>query len=560
MNASGNHLPTESLLTEALAGQYSPLDDRTVADWRSAGWWEGRTIRSLLTEAAQLRPERLALVGRRTDGMRVTRTYAEFDRNASHAADVFAALGVGPGDAVVLMLPNWVEYPELIFGINELGAVYAGVPVAYGELQAAAILRRSKAKVLVIPRRWRSNDHLDLSRRLRAQLPDLEHVLVVDDVEADLRDGESLWSSHADVPAHGLPAPDSARICYLGFTSGTTGEPKGAMHCHDSLIYSARRQAEHVGPSVFGEPMVHLVASPVGHHTGFIWGVVFTVLLAGTGVHVDRWDPEWGVRVIREEGVTTFFGAPTFLQDMMHTDLAGDPSCPLTCVVVAGAPVPRNLPQQASDALGAYICPAWGMTECSIPISCTPAASADIQRTDGSLFTGSQAMIVDDDGEPVPAGQVGDLLIRGPGLMYGYFDRPDATDEAFGPGFWFATGDRASMDERGWISLRGRTKDVIIRGGENIPVTDVESVIFDHPDVLNVAVVGIPDERLGERICAAVVVKADRPAMSVESLADHLLAHGLSKHFLPEHVVNLAELPMTPSGKIQKYRLREMVR
>lgn len=544
-------------LSSVLDGQYTPLDERTVADRRATGWWEGRTVRSLLRDAAQVHPDRVALVGRRSLGDRVTRTYAEFDANAHHAADVFASLGVGVGDVVVLMLPNWIEYPEMVFGINEIGAIYAAIPVAYGERQAASVLRRSKAKVLVIPRRWRSTQHLDLARRLRADLPTLEHVIVIDDEGTDLVQGESLWSDHADVPHHSFAAPDPGRVCYLGFTSGTTGEPKGAMHGHDSLIYSARLQAEHVGPKVFGEPMVHLVASPVGHHTGFVWGILFTVLLAGTAVHVDRWEPAWGVEVIREEGVTTFFGAPTFLQDMMRTDLA-DSENPLRCLVIAGAPVPRGLPAQAQAALDAYICPAWGMTECSIIMSCTPKEPAAIQQTDGSVFAGSEVRIVDEDGDEVATGVTGDLLIRGPAVFYGYYDRPDATREAFLPDLWFRTGDRASVDEHGWVSLRGRSKDIIIRGGENIPVTDVESLIFDHPDVVNAAVVGMADERLGERICAVVVVKDGRPELTLEALSEYLLSKGLSRHYLPERVVNLAELPMTPSGKIQKFRIREM--
>jgi cyclohexanecarboxylate-CoA ligase len=550
---------THRPLADVLDGQVTPIDDETAARWRAEGWWENRSIRSLLTEAGQIHPDRLALVGHRSQGDRATRTYQEFDRNAHHAASVFASLGVGVGDAVVLMLPNWIEYPEMVFGINEIGAIYAGIPVAYGENQAAAILRRSKAKVLVIPRRWRSNDNLALSRTLRAQIPTLEHVIVVDTEDTELLDGESLWSNHADVPTREFPEPDPNRVCYLGFTSGTTGEPKGAMHSHNSLIYSARQQAAHVGPAMYGDPMVQLVASPVGHHTGFVWGILFTVVLAGTGVHVDRWDPKWGIEVIRKEGVTTFFGAPAFLQDMIRTDLDGDPSCPLQCLVIAGSSVPRGLPAQAQEALGAYICPAWGMTECSIIISGTPNEPDAIQSTDGSVFAGSQARVVDDNGTDLPAGTVGDLVVRGPSVIYGYYDRPDATADAFLPGLWFKTGDRASIDEHGWVSLRGRTKDIIIRGGENIPVTDVESVIFDHPDVLNAAVIGLPDVRLGERVCAVVVVKTGSPEPTVDSLGKYLLSQGLSKHYLPERVIALPELPMTPSGKIQKFKLREML-
>lgn len=158
--------------------------------------------------------------------------------------------------------------------------------------------------------------------------------------------------------------------------------------------------------------------------------------------------------------------------------------------------------------------------------SCTPEAPEAIQRTDGSIFAGSEVKVVDIDGNEVPAGTVGDLLMRGPGVVFGYFDRPDATQDAFLPGLWFRTGDRAGVDENGWLSLHGRTKDIIIRGGENIPVTDVESVIFDHPDILNTAVIGVPDERLGERVCAVVVLEEGAPALTVDTLAKYLLAIG----------------------------------
>ena len=546
-------------ISDLMYGQHTPITSTIADEWRNAGFWENRTLRSLLDEAAAETPDRIALVGRRSDGGRVTRSYAEFDAGAHHAASALASLGVQSGDGVVVMLPNWVEYAEIVFGILEIGGVYAGIPVAYGARQAAAILRRSKAKVLVIPRRWRSNDHLELSRELRKELPHLETVIVVDGEPEELWEGEVLWSSLDSVEEHSFDAPDPGQLCYLGFTSGTTGEPKGAMHSHESLIYSARHQAQHVGEENFGTPMVQLVASPVGHHTGFVWGLVLTVLVKGTGVHVDRWDPEWGVEVIKEEGVTTFFGAPTFLQDMVRTSLAGDPDCPFKLLIIAGAPVPRGLPKSAGEALGAYIAPAWGMTECSIIFSCTPLANDDIQRTDGSVFDGSEVKIVDLDDEEVPVGKVGELLVRGPGVAFGYYDRPDATDESYLPGLWFRTGDQASADENGWLTLRGRTKDIIIRGGENIPVTEIESMIFDHPNIANTAVIGAPDERLGERICAVVVLKDAAQEITRESLSEFLLQQGLSKHYLPERVEVASELPTTPSGKIQKYKLKDLL-
>ena len=547
-------------LAELLDGQHTFLSEETAERWRSQGFWADRSLRAMLTDAAKTHPERVALVGHRRQGPRVAVNYRQFDDAAHHAAAVLDSLGVGVGDAVALMLPNWVEYPELIFGILEIGAVYSGIPVAYGDQQAAAILRRSKAKVLIIPRRFRSSDHLELSRRVRAEIPTLRHVVVLvdnDRFSTGLAEGESWWDDHDDVPAKVFADPNPGRLCTLGFTSGTTGEPKGAMHTHQTLGYAVRALGEHIGPSAFGEPLVQLVASPIGHLTGYTWGVLLTVHLAGTGVHIDHWDPQWGADVMRQEAVTCFVGAPTFLYDIVRSDLADDPDCPLQCLVVAGAPIPRNLPATAGQALGAYIAPAWGMTECTILSSCTPSAPNEIQSTDGSIFAGSDVRILAADGTDEPLGKIGELLIRGPGVVLGYYDRPDATDAAVVEGQWLRTGDTASIDEHGWLSIHGRTKDIVIRGGENIPVTEVESLLFEHPEVLNAAVVGIPDNRLGERICAMLVTRPGTQ-LSVDSLGAFLLARGLSKHFLPETIMRLDELPTTPTGKVQKFKLREL--
>ncbi|MEO3825773.1 AMP-binding protein [Actinomadura sp. B10D3] len=545
-------------LENGLRGQYTPLTEADAEAFRTAGFWQGRTLRSLLTDAAAQYPERVALVGYRASGPPVRMSYREFDRAAGKVASALAAIGVRGGDAVALMLPNWVEYASLIFGVNEIGAVYTGVPVSYGERQVTAIVRRSKAKVLVVPRQWRGTDLLAMARRLREEIPTLEHLVVFEEDGAELRQGEHAWTSFLDAPPGTFAPPAPEALCYLGFTSGTTGEPKGAMHTHDTLVYPLEALADHLGPKTFGDPMVQLVASPVGHHSGFAWGVLFTVHLGGTGVHMESWNPVQAVEIIRAERTTAFFGAPTFLQDMLRTELAGDPDCPLECLVIAGSSVPRTLPAKAGEALGAYIAPAWGMTECGIMTSATPAEAEEIQRTDGSAFAGSEVRVVDATGAEVPPGAVGDLLMRGPGVSVGYFDRPDATRESFLPGLWFKTGDTAGVDEHGWLSLHGRSKDIIIRGGENIPVTEVETLLFDHPDVLNAAVVGYPDERLGERSCAVLVT---RPGASLDlpAVCEYLLAGGLSKHYLPERLMVLDELPTTQSGKIQKFRLRELI-
>lgn len=557
-------------------GQYTPVTPADADAWRECGAWQNRTLRSLLTDAACSHPDRVAVIGYQYGGSAVRRTYAELDRDSHQAAEALAHLGAGPGDVVALMVPNRYEYLVFAYAIAEIGAVYTGIPVAYGKRQALAIVAQSKAKVLVGTRSWHGVDHLALARSIRAASGSVEHLIILGDggSSADsgdsghsghsgdradgLRDGEMRWPSPTRMPARTFDPPDPGEICYLGFTSGTTGTPKGAMHSHDTLLYTAAALAEHIGPSTFGSPMVQLVASPLGHHTGFAWGILFTALLRGTAVLVDRWEPPWAAEIVRAERVTAFFGAPTFLQDLLRTDLADAADTPLTCVVVAGSTIPRTLPDKAARALGAYIAPAWGMTECGILTAATPREPDAIRLTDGSPFAGSSVRVVDGQRRDLPAGVTGDLLMKGPGVTLGYYDRPADTREAFPDGLWLKTGDTASLNAHGWLSIHGRTKDIIIRGGENIPVTEVETLLFDHPDVLNAALVGYPDERLGERACAVLVLRPGA-ALDLSGLRAWLLDAGLSRHYLPERLEVLPELPTTQSGKIQKFRLRALV-
>ncbi|WP_067670882.1 AMP-binding protein [Nocardia miyunensis] len=547
-----------SASTSVIGDQYTPISAAEVSAYRSAGHWQGKTLRSLLSEAAAAVPDRTAVRGYSKGAEPMHRTYAQLETETHRLAVGLAGLGVGPGDVVAVMMANRVEYTATAFAINEVGAIYTGIPVAYGELQARAILEQSGAKVLVVQANWGSTDLLDQSRRLRQHLPALDTIVVVDAAGIELTANEVPWPDLAREADGELPELHAGDVCYLGFTSGTTGAPKGAMHSHETLHYTAVAMADHLGARLFGDPMIQLVASPMGHHTGYAWGIMFTALLRGTAVLVDRWDPQWATEVIRTESVTAFFGAPTFTQDLLRTDLAGDQRCPLSCIVIAGSTVPRTLPGRAATAFGAYVAPAWGMTECGILTSCTPSEDDAILHTDGAPFEASAVRVVDEDLHDLPPGEVGDLLMRGPGVSLGYFNRAEATKDAFAEGLWFNTGDTATLDENGWVTIRGRTRDIIIRGGENIPVTDVETLLFDHPDVIDAALVAYPDDRLGERACAVVTLR-ENATLALPELCAYLTESGLSRHFLPERLLVLDRMPTTQSGKIQKFVLRDLV-
>ena len=532
----------------------SRLTPRLARDYAEAGAWTSTTLRSLLANAASEYPDRVAAVDHRSGVPGASRTtYAELDERAHRYACGLHALGVRAGDFVAVMLPNQSDFAALIFAINELGAVYSGIPAAYGEREVQVILRRTGAKVAVVAETFGSNRPLKLVQGLRGQLPNLQHVVQAGQPsEPDVLPLASLLESAESE----LPDVDARALCHVGFTSGTTGEPKGVMNTHQTLMSVLENWVTHQGRDSLGEPVVNLVASPVGHHTGFLWGVLLTTFLRGTAVYLDRWVPTQAAEVIAEEQVTVMFSAPTFLQDLLLTDLARDGSCSLSTVVLAGAPVPRTLPSVAGQRFGCYVCPAWGMTELGIGISCAPHLPPEAQATDGLPVPGTDVRVVGADGQPAPAGAIGSLQIRGPGLFLGYMDLPEATAESIDADGWFSTGDTARATDEGYILLEGRTKDIVIRGGENIPVTVVESLLFQHPDILEAAVIGVPDARLGERTCAVVVPAADT-APSLDEVCAFLLGQGMSKHFLPELVQVVEALPKTPSGKIRKVELRE---
>jgi cyclohexanecarboxylate-CoA ligase len=525
----------------------SRLSEAEIAACESSGAWRRHSLRRLLADAAERHPERVASAGYRDGRLDPDSvlSYAELDLLVSRVTAGLRELGAGPGRVVAAMLPNRVEFGALIFAINGTGATYTGIPASYGRREVEQILAGSEATIAVVE----DGQPREIVDALRPRLPALEHVVVVGP-------GERTW---AELVAHppAQPSDDFASVCHVGFTSGTTGAPKGVMNTAQTLEAILRKWVEHVGgTATLGDPFVNLIASPVGHHTGFCWGVLLSAYLGGTAVYLDRWHPATAARAIQERGATAMFCAPTFVQDLIETvDADFAESSPLELITVAGAPIPRSLPEVAQRALGCLVCPAWGMTEYAIAISWAPALGEDAQLTDGAPVAGARARVVRPDGDPAPPGEVGELEIQGAGLFIGYHGKPEENARCFRRG-WFRTGDTALVDAEGRVRLVGRTKDIVIRGGENIPVVEVESLLFDHPMVRDLAIVGVADARLGQRACAVVVPVSDA-ALTLDELCAHLLERGLSKRFLPERLELVEDLPKTASGKIRKVELRE---
>ena len=527
-----------------------------IEAYEADGVWSRRTLVDYLRDAATAHPDRAAAVALDTGtGERSSMTYGELDATSDRIAAGLRSLGIGPDSAVSVMLPNRLEFPAVIWGVLKTGATYSGIPSAYGVNDVSFMVHRVTSRVLVVPDRHRHTDYRELGAEVRDSVEPLETVVVVGAAPA----GEG-WLSYerlAATPASASAALDPRALAHVGFTSGTTGEPKGVMNTHQTLDAVIRGWAGHLGHETFGTPLVQYVPSPVAHHTGFLWGVLLNTFLGGTGVYVDRWQPDRAVDHMRDEGVTFMVGAPTFVQDILNAGFAEPPSS-LRTVALAGAPIPRALVPEARERLDCFVCPAWGMTEHGLGCSAGPELDPDrVAETDGTMIGHCRLRTTDTSGRETPRGVEGDLEMTGPGLFLGYYDRPDFSAESF-HGEWFLTGDRAVIAADGFVELRGRTKDIVIRGGENIPVVEVETLVHRHPAVHEVAVIGLPDERLGERIAAVVVLAAGHPTLGFEELKLFLLDNGLSKHFLPEHLIVAASLSKTPSGKVKKNELRTM--
>jgi non-ribosomal peptide synthetase component E (peptide arylation enzyme) len=302
------------------------------------------------------------------------------------------------------------------------------------------------------------------------------------------------------------------------------------------------------------------MASTFAHQTGYLYGVHMPTVLGATGVYMDAWNATRAVELIEAEHVTWSMGATPFLSDLTYAPtLAQHNLDSLRIFLSAGAAIPRQLVIDAKQRLNCAISAGWGMSENAlVTVNRVDDAPEKVFGTDGCCLAGMEVKVVNEHGETLPVGQEGDLLCRGPQHFAGYYQRPQVTADSFVGDGWFRTGDRAVMDADGYISISGRSKDIIIRGGENIPVVEVENLLHKHPKVLHATIVAMPDARLQEKACAYVIPQPGETFTFGEMIA-YLLEQQLAKQYLPERLELVDKFPMTPSGKIQKYVLRQQI-
>jgi 3-phosphoshikimate 1-carboxyvinyltransferase len=324
------------------------------------------------------------------------------------------------------------------------------------------------------------------------------------------------------------------------------------LHRHEVLDGAADAHIRHFG---LGPDDVIYVPSPLAHQTGFLYGMWIAIRLGAPQVLQDVWNAELGLAAMRRYGVTFVQAATPFLADL--TALGEEPDA-LRTFVATGAAIPRELARAARETLGAEVGGAWGTTESCLGTAFFPGEEPELAwQTDGRALDDVTLRVLDDQDAPLPPGSEGNFEVKTPWLFDGYLNRPEATADALTDDGFYRTGDLARLDEAGYMRITGRVKDVINRGGEKVPVAEIEQLLYAHPAVREVAIVAMPDERLGERACAFVVLEPGAE-LDLDAVRAHLDSHRVSKTYWPERLEPVDELPKTPSGKIRKYVLREL--
>jgi acyl-coenzyme A synthetase/AMP-(fatty) acid ligase len=402
-----------------------------------------------------------------------------------------------------------------------------------------------------------------MATRLRTELPALEKVVVLGDTGSN-GEGFTSWEEFIGTPweerrdpaeLDGL-RPDPNSLSVMIFTSGTTGEPKGVMHTHNTLVAGSMPWPDKLGMD--SDAVIHM-ASTFAHLTGYLYGVSLPLQLGATGVFQDVWNAEEFIRLTEQYGIQHTSGATPFLHDLLQAGNLGEhDTSSLKHFCCMGAPIPRAMVAKAKERLPELsVFGGWGSTECCLVTMGHPSDPFEkIVSTDGRPLAGMQVRILDLDGAEAAPGTEGKLQAQGPFLFQGYAGQLEKTRDEF-DGEWFDTGDLATIDEDGYLRIAGRTKDVIIRGGENIPVAYVENVLYEHPKIDVVVLVSIPHPRLQETALAAVVLKTGETELTLAEVQEFLTDKGVAKPYWPEQVEVLEDLPRTPSGKIQKYQLRQ---
>ena len=512
--------------------------------YRRAGYWRDETLVDRFGSICTEHAARVALI----DGDEHMR-FEQVAECVDRVAQWFISLS-DPGDVIAWQLPNWWEAAIVHHAAIAAGCVSNPLNPAWRERELHQVIANTKPAVIVVPESWRGFESAEFAAQLQRE--SLVSAVVL--VRGIAKPGIFEFAHFLKVPAPSSPRRElsSDATAVLLYTSGTTSAPKGVLHTHRSLLCE-----------MDSFPVIHsltpddryLGGAPVGHIAGLVYGAMTPFALGTSTVFLERWVPSRAIAAIEEERATFQTGPPTFLQTLAAKSGGADVRS-FRLFSTGGAAIPTDAVRAAAARLGCALKRAYGSTE--LP-TLTATTLDDDERarteTDGRAIGGAEIRIASPEGDAMPAGEEGEIWGRAPEMFSGYLD-PEI--EAFTHDGWFRTGDIGVLHAEGLLRVTGRLKDIVIRGGENISASELEELISTHPWVAEVAVLGIPDERLGERVCAAVALRPGS-ALTLDDLVSFLRGSNVATHKLPEQLEVFPSLPHTTSGKVSKAALRASI-
>jgi acyl-CoA synthetase len=520
--------------------------------YRRAGWWNDDSLGRLVERGMRGAPRVPVRIWSATRPWRGT--LGDVLDLSARLAGGLRGLGVAPGDVVAVQLPNWVEGAATWFASSLLGAVVVPIVHYYGTSELSYILRESRARVLVTADRFGAVDYLANLETVRPYLGALEHVVVVgDSAPSDARRfGDLLDRDRVDTPV----VVDPASPALVAYTSGTSANPKGVIQTQRSLGAEVRAHLPELIPAG-GRPV--LLGAPISHATGMLLGLLLPASRGESIQLIDAWDPTTVLDAMLSDDLSAGSGATVFLTSLLdHPAFTDEHLARMASVVLGGSSVPTAVAAGA-EARGIAAIRSYGLTEMPTVTGAAPGDPGALRTsTDGRGLPGVEIRLVADDGTDAAAGEPGEIVTRGPDLFAGYTDRA-LTDDHLDPDGWFATGDVGTLAD-GWLTITDRKKDVIIRNGVNVSPAEVENALMQLPEVAEVAVVGRPDARTGERAVAMVRVREGAAPPDLVAVRAHLAAVGLGRPKWPEEVVVVDDFPRTAAGKVKKFALRDELR
>lgn len=535
----------------------------------------GMTIGEKFDQACQQYAEQDAVVSLHQN---VILTYKELQAQVNAFACSLLKLGLKKGDRLAIWSPNCVEWTITQFAAFKAGIILVNLNPAYKSNELEYVMNKVSCKGLVIASQFKSTNYQDIlmkiapeikgaeNKVLKAErLPHLKYIIKIDEEE---HTGLHRFSDLLTPPSKRqlnqleLVASESQfdETINIQFTSGTTGNPKGTMLTHNNIL----NNGYFVGEAIHLSPADRVCISvPLFHCFGMVMGNLACITHGSTMVYPSAvFNPLETLKAIQQEKCTAAYGVPTmFIAILEHEQFDDFDLSSLRTGIMAGSPCPREIMQRVIDRMHmSEITICYGMTE-TAPVSAQSSTSDSVEQrvgTVGRVHPHLEIKIVDEQGKVVPRGQLGELCVRGYSVMLGYWEDHEKSQEVIDSARWMHTGDIAEMDEAGFVKIKGRIKDVVIRGGENLFPKEIEDFLYTHPDVSDVQVIGLPDARYGEELCACIILH-EHHEITEESIRQYCVEH-ISHNKVPRYVRFFNEFPMTASGKAQKFKLQEFMR